>query len=243
MSGFRTLKEYFQGCVQKVFGTDLENIFNSESSQSNLKTTQIFKFVEGDYVAEKRVITSPETGTVVGYYLNGKACKPFPKNYEDKLELVDEREEELGAEKCYQYLPDVLASGNLGYNLTFDSDLTMIIRSDIPGVPADRVEITFAGENLRVNVLPKMEDELAESSKEKMLVGNNLMDLDQGADFQQYIDTSSYSIKDLKCTIENGRLEIRIPWCVKATASVITFKPKVTNAKRVKKPVPVETAE
>lgn len=102
----------------------------------------------------------------------------------------------------------------------FETDSDVIIKAAVPGIPADKVEVTFEDGVLRIS--GKVEENEEEKKKKKVVYSNRKVRV------FDYTTTLPRAVKsdDIKADVENGVVTVTAPIATEAKAKKIEVSKK-----------------
>jgi HSP20 family molecular chaperone IbpA len=234
MAEFRTLSEFFDDVIADNLGRDPEHIFDAP----NL-TIKKESYTDPRGTVAARLTYFDETGKVVSVknFINNKAVATIPPAIVDALEEVPVSKNEASA---LSTLPPPLVKGDNypNFNLSFVQDVGMKIVFDVAGIDDDRVQITFGGDYLNINIAAEPENPAPVEVFLVKAIDNPSQEYKRSI----YIDTSKYSIKALKYSIQNGEVQIIIPNNDKKE-NLMVFKPTGRTTQKSKQRLVEKTSE
>lgn len=217
MAEFRTLSEFFDDVIEDTLGRSYDHIFEAPKNMTVKKES----YTDPRGTVAARLTYFDETGKIVSVknFINNKAVAAIPSSVEDALEEVPISENEATA---LSTLPAPLVKGSTypNFNLSFIHGLGMKIVFDVAGIDADRIQISYGGDYLNIHISAAD----PQPAPVEVFLVKAIDNPDQEYKRSIYIDTSKYSIKDLKYRIENGEVQIIIPNNDKEE-NLLIFKP------------------
>lgn len=235
MAEFRTLSEFFDDVIADNLGRDPEHIFDAPRNLTVKKES----YTDPRGTVAARLTYFDETGKVVSVknFINNKVVTSIPPAIVDALEEVAVSENEASA---LSTLPPPLVKGDNypNFNLSFVQDVGMKIVFDVAGIDDDRVQITFGGDYLNIHIAAEPEN----PAPVEVFLVKSIDNPSQEYKRSLYIDTSKYSIKDLKYSIKNGEVQIIIPYNDKEE-NLMVFKPTGRTTQKSKQRLVEKTSE
>lgn len=235
MAEFRTLSEFFDDVIADNLGRDPEHIFDAPRNLTIKKES----YTDPRGTVAARLTYFDETGKVVSVknFINNKVVTTIPPAIVDALEEVPVSENEASA---LSTLPPPLVKGDSypNFNLSFVQDVGMKIVFDVAGIDDDRVQITFGGDYLNIHIAAEPEN----PAPVEVFLVKSIDNPSQEYKRSLYIDTSKYSIKDLKYSIKNGEVQIIIPYNDKEE-NLLVFKPTGRTTQKSKQRLVEKTSE
>lgn len=235
MAEFRTLSEFFDDVITDNLGRDPEHIFDAPRNLTVKKES----YTDPRGTVAARLTYFDETGKVVSVknFINNKVVTSIPPAIVDALEEVAVSENEASA---LSTLPPPLVKGDSypNFNLSFVQDVGMKIVFDVAGIDDDRVQITFGGDYLNIHIAAEPEN----PAPVEVFLVKSIDNPSQEYKRSLYIDTSKYSIKDLKYSIKNGEVQIIIPYNDKEE-NLMVFKPTGRTTQKSKQRLVEKTSE
>lgn len=235
MAEFRTLSEFFDDVIADNLGRDPEHIFDAPRNLTVKKES----YTDPRGTVAARLTYFDETGKIVSVknFINNKVVTTIPPAIVDALEEVPVSENEASA---LSTLPPPLVKGDNypNFNLSFVQDVGMKIVFDVAGIDDDRVQITFGGDYLNIHIAAEPEN----PAPVEVFLVKSIDNPSQEYKRSLYIDTSKYSIKDLKYSIKNGEVQIIIPYNDKEE-NLMVFKPTGRTTQKSKQRLVEKTSE
>lgn len=235
MAEFRTLSEFFDDVIADNLGRDPEHIFDAPRNLTVKKES----YTDPRGTVAARLTYFDETGKIVSVknFINNKVVTTIPPAIVDALEEVPVSENEASA---LSTLPPPLVKGDSypNFNLSFVQDVGMKIVFDVAGIDDDRVQITFGGDYLNIHIAAEPEN----PAPVEVFLVKSIDNPSQEYKRSLYIDTSKYSIKDLKYSIKNGEVQIIIPYNDKEE-NLMVFKPTGRTTQKSKQRLVEKTSE
>lgn len=237
MAEFRTLSEYFDDVIKDNLGRDFDHIFDTAPKSRTVKK-ESYTDPRGTVASRLTYLDEEGNPIKVVNYINNKVVNALPGSIVDSLEEVDLKE--ASGESVLETLPSPLCKGDNypRYNLSFPKGEGMKIVFDTAGIDADRIQISYGGDYLNIHIAAA---EVDASTPEVFLV-KAIDSPHQEYKRSLYIDTTKFSIKDLKYTIDCGLVTIIIPNNDKEE-NLMVFTPAKTKQRTKQRLVETKTEE
>lgn len=240
MNGFRTIGDFFDDTINRIFGVDFDSLFSS-----NLSNEQ--KVIKRSYTDPRGNVATAitrENGdeSVTKYYVNGEERDYLPDAVARALESVKPTIQDsfdIFPFRVGNKLPDPLVRGTdfPVLDVFLLEDKSMKIRVALAGVDPDRVSLTFANDYLKI----KIEQETVKQEIKKAVLVKGIKNSDGAYMKEIYIDPTKYDIKGLKFEHKNGIMEIVIPGTTVAEKPTLVFK--TSTSKKIEPPKDEEKEE
>ena len=238
MAEFRTLSEFFDDVIEENLGRDPERIFDAPKNLTVKKES----YTDPRGTVAARLTYYDETGKIVSVknFINNKVVASIPPTIVDALEEVPFESNSINTAAALYTLPPPLVKGDSypNFNLSFVQDVGMKIVFDVAGIDDDRVQITFGGDYLNIHIAAEPEN----PAPVEVFLVKSIDNPSQEYKRSLYIDTSKYSIKDLKYSIKNGEVQIIIPYNDKEE-NLMVFKPTGRTTQKSKQRLVEKTSE
>lgn len=238
MNGFRTIGDFFDDTINRIFGVDFDSLFSSNLSNGQ----KVIKRSYTDPRGNVATAVTRENGdeSVTKYYVNGEEREYLPDAVARALESVKPTIQDsfdIFPFRVGNKLPDPLVRGTdfPVLDVFLLENKSMKIRVALAGVDPDRVSLTFANDYLKI----KIEQETAKQEIKKAILVKGIKNSDGAYMKEIYIDPTKYDIKGLKFEHKNGIMEIVIPGTTVAEKPTLVFK--ASTNKKLEPPTKEET--